>query len=137
MRIFKDLEMVEQLGSGIPRILKYYTKKNFIFMEHFLRMVFPVNKPVYETSPIITLQDTPQVTPQVKSLLLAMKGELNRQELQKKLNLSDRENFRVNYLLPALESDLIEMTIPEKPKNSLQKYRLTAKGEELKKKNIK
>jgi len=29
------------------------------------------------------------------------------------------------------------MTIPEKPKSNLHKYRLTAKGEELKKKHIK
>lgn len=40
MRIFKDLELVEQLGSGIPRILQYYGKKNFNFSENFLRMTF-------------------------------------------------------------------------------------------------
>ena len=40
MRIFKDLELVEQLGSGIPRILDHYGKESFNFSENFLRMAF-------------------------------------------------------------------------------------------------
>ena len=40
MRIFKDLELVEQLGSGIPRILEHYGKESFNFSENFLRMTF-------------------------------------------------------------------------------------------------
>lgn len=40
MRIFKDLEMVEQLGSEIPRILEYYGKESFNFSDNFLRMTF-------------------------------------------------------------------------------------------------
>ncbi len=40
MRIFKDLELVEQLGSGIPRILEHYGKESFSFSENFLRMTF-------------------------------------------------------------------------------------------------
>lgn len=41
MRIYKDLELVEQLGSGVPRILKAYDKGCFKFMDNFLRMTFP------------------------------------------------------------------------------------------------
>ena len=43
MRIFKDLDLVEQLGSGIPRILKHYSKENFKFSENFLRIILPSN----------------------------------------------------------------------------------------------
>lgn len=41
MRIFRDLEMVEYLGSGIPRILSVYPKESFVLTDNFLRMVFP------------------------------------------------------------------------------------------------
>jgi ATP-dependent DNA helicase RecG len=41
MRVFKDLDLVEQLGSGIPRILENYDKICFKFSDNFLRMTFP------------------------------------------------------------------------------------------------
>jgi predicted HTH transcriptional regulator len=40
MRIFRDLELVEQLGSGIPRILHAYGKESFRFMDNFTRILF-------------------------------------------------------------------------------------------------
>jgi ATP-dependent DNA helicase RecG len=54
--------------------------------------------------------------------------------LQEKLKLSDREYFRLNYLQPALEAKVIEMTIPDKPRSSKQRYRLTDKGKKVLKK---
>jgi len=45
-----------------------------------------------------------------------------------KLKLKHRDNFTDKYLKPALEAGFIEMTIPEKPRSSNQKYRLTIKG---------
>jgi len=45
MRIFRDLEMVETLGSGIPRILKAYSKEAFRFTENFTRMRFASAEP--------------------------------------------------------------------------------------------
>ena len=50
---------------------------------------------------------------------------LSSNELMEKLHLSHKPTFRHNYLLPALEQNLIEMTIPDKPKSRLQKYRKT------------
>lgn len=54
MRVFRDLDLVEHLGSGIPRILRSYGKECFKFTENFLRMTFPALEKV-----------TPQVTPSV------------------------------------------------------------------------
>lgn len=36
--------MVEQLGTGVHRILKYYGKESFHFTENFTRVVFPSKK---------------------------------------------------------------------------------------------
>ena len=74
---------------------------------------------------------TEQVTEQVTSLINLLDKEMDRQELQHKLGLTHRENFRANYLKPALEQGFVEMTIPDKPNSRLQRYRLTDKGKKV------
>ncbi len=44
------------------------------------------------------------------------------------LSWSNRTKFRNKYIKPFLETELISMTIPEKPNSSKQQYYLTAKG---------
>ena len=44
MRVFKDLDMVEYLGSGMPRILKAYSRDTYIFSSRFIRTVFPIDQ---------------------------------------------------------------------------------------------
>ncbi|HPY14185.1 MAG TPA: hypothetical protein PLD55_06100 [bacterium] len=78
-----------------------------------------------------TMQDTMQVTMQVKQLVIMMKGEKSRDELQKELKIKNRDYFRKAYIIPALEAELIEYTIPDKPNSRLQKYRLTALGKKV------
>ena len=71
--------------------------------------------------------DTDQVTPQL-AVLQAIFGEMSRQQLQESLGLKHAGHFREAYLEPTLQAGSIEMTIPEKPRSSKQKYRLTAAG---------
>ena len=74
----------------------------------------------------LTPQDTPQDTPQVRALLEVLGDRpMTTAELMSALHLSDRKNFRALYLLPALDSGVIEMTIPEKPTSRNQRYRRT------------
>lgn len=78
------------------------------------------------------IQSPIQSYDQVQRLLLALKdGEKSPADLRSILNIKHRPTFRDNYLHPALDAELIEMTIPEKPTNNKQKYRLTAKGKAL------
>ncbi|MDO4345113.1 MAG: ATP-binding protein, partial [Eubacteriales bacterium] len=45
MRVFKDVGLVEQLGSGMSRILKIYDKSIFHISEHFIKVEFPFSVP--------------------------------------------------------------------------------------------
>ena len=76
-------------------------------------------------------QVTGQVTGQVIELLKIVLGELCRHELMEAMRLKGRDNFLKQYLVPALNHGLIEMTIPDKPNSRLQKYRLTSKGRQV------
>ena len=81
--------------------------------------------------PEVTPEVTPQVTPQVKRLIAVVDAEMTRAEVMAVLDLKDRMHFANEYLQPALDSGMIEMTIPDKPRSSKQKYRLTPKGREM------
>ena len=48
MRIFKDIHLVEHIGSGIPRILKKYERSIFNFTTNFLRVVFKFPESIIE-----------------------------------------------------------------------------------------
>ncbi len=137
MRIFRDLEMVEQLGSGVPRILKTYSKDCFVFGDSFTRMIFRFENTITpQVAEQVTEQVAEQVTEQVKKILLVIadKEEYSTNQLMGLLNLKHRPTFLYRYLQPALKEKIIEMTIPDKPKSSKQKYKLTALGVELKRK---
>ena len=42
MRIYRDVELVESLGSGIPRILRAYGEDCFKFTDNFIRITLPI-----------------------------------------------------------------------------------------------
>ena len=90
------------------------------FIAFMLRMIL-------DTMTTSTPEATLEVTPEVR-LISVLTGEMTRQQLKEGLGLKDDEHFRKAYLLPALDVGLIEMTIPDKPRSSKQKYRLTDKG---------
>jgi ATP-dependent DNA helicase RecG len=70
-------------------------------------------------------------TPEVGKMLAVIQGEMSRAEIQQKLGLTDEKHFRERYQQPAVAMELIEMTIPDKPRSSKQKYRLTTAGKHL------
>ncbi|MDR0696326.1 MAG: Fic family protein [Christensenellaceae bacterium] len=71
-----------------------------------------------------TDQDSDQVTDQVKRLIDVLgTSALSASELMSLLELKHRPTFRQNYLHPALEAGLIEMTLPDSPNSRNQRYR--------------
>lgn len=72
------------------------------------------------------LSFTDPVTDPVAQLLkLLEKEDLSSGEMSSRLGIKHRQNFRDNYIHPALELGLITQAIPEKPNSRLQKYKLT------------
>jgi len=71
---------------------------------------------------------TSPVTGEVERVVSVMQGEMKRTAVQAALGLRHEDYFREAYLAPSLQGGFVEMTIPDKPKSSRQKYRLTAKG---------
>jgi ATP-dependent DNA helicase RecG len=64
----------------------------------------------------------------VARLLLAVTGEMTRKEIQHILSLRHEDHFRAAYLMRALTIGMLEMTLPDMPRSSKQRYRLTALG---------
>jgi ATP-dependent DNA helicase RecG len=60
MRVYKDLKLVEQLGSGMNRILDKYPREIFKLSDNFLEVCF-----YFDTGYFPTGQDTGQDTGQV------------------------------------------------------------------------
>lgn len=44
MRVFKDIHLVEQLGSGMIRILKKYDRSIYTITPNFIKVAFPFMK---------------------------------------------------------------------------------------------
>ena len=146
------IDFIEKAGTGIRRIRDGAREQDCpepeFEADRFVTVTFRPNPEVREVSgdarimtPEVTGQVTPEVTPEVAPevtpeaapevrLLRAVSGEMTRQRLQEVLDLKDDEHFRKSYLLPALQAGLIEMTIPDKPRSSKQRYRLTPAGSE-------
>lgn len=72
----------------------------------------------------LTEQVGVQVSEQVEILLNAIGDDIvSGKELMERVGLKHRPTFRKNYLQPAIEYGYLEMTIPDKPNSSKQKYR--------------
>ena len=66
--------------------------------------------------------------PLIIRLLSVLTSEQSAAELRVALQIKQQSDLQKRYLRPALDTGLIEYTVPEKPQSRLQKYRLTIKG---------
>ena len=149
----KELDLTEGRSTGVPKILKAMASNGSpppLFETDDDRAAYVIRLPVHalamvaevgtapvtgqvtdQVTPEVTPEATPEVIPEVSRVLASMQGEMSRQELQDALGLKDAEHFRKAYLLPALGSGAVEMTLPDAPRSSKQRYRLTSAGQTL------
>ena len=122
MRVFRDLDMVEQLGSGVPRILEYYPRSIYHFTPNFIRLVLPYAEGFDQASD--------QASDQADKLLRFCATPRSVSEMMQYLGLSHRTYFRKTFLQPLIDSGKLELTFPDKPKSPKQRY-ITVKPEVL------
>lgn len=69
-------------------------------------------------------EDNEQLSEYIKKLLAIMEYDIpyTSKALMEKLGLKSKEGFRRNYLHPAVDMNLIRMTIPDKPNSRNQRY---------------
>ena len=133
--LLHHIDFVEKAGTGIRRIRDEASAQD-------------CPEPQFEANSFVTVtfRPNPEVRAEAEErpmdrvaggvagevrLLRVMSGEMTRQRLQEVLGLKHEDHFRKAYLIPALRSGLIEMTIPDKPRSSKQRYRLTPAGHEF------
>jgi ATP-dependent DNA helicase RecG len=137
--VFYRTGIIERWGSGTLNIIDWCIENGNpppTWMEQ-AGSVFVTFAPAVAESAV----GTPQVIPQVGTKLALSEHQV---EILRKCNedsalvdlmaitgRSDRTKFRHQVLNPLLEQGLVEMTIPDKPRSSKQKYRLTDKGRKM------
>ncbi len=86
MRVFKDVRLVEQLGSGVQRILNAYDRGVFKFSMNFLKVIFPTNAGINAGIRLIKLNSTQ------KNILdlMRLNKYVTQEEMSEKLNKNIR-----------------------------------------------
>lgn len=136
---------IERLGTGTRDMIRLCKKAGLpepeFAQEGNFKLVFRRKEHVHRTS---TEQvqgkyraSTGQVSQETQKLVNVINGEMKRSEIQTLLGLRHRDYFVDQFLKPAIEAGFIEMTIPDKPQSSKQKYRLTGAGKKLKQQLLK
>ena len=150
-RVFRELDLIEQWGSGVPRILEEAEALQLPkpkIEEIGMRVRFTI---YLKESAILPPEVGPSrdqvgtksgpswdqvgtkldLTKEQIKVLNACINDFGIVDLMNVTERSNRTKFRNDVLAPLLSKELVEMTIPDKPSSSKQKYRLTAKGKDF------
>ena len=126
--VFKAAGLIEKYGSGIKRILNAFNSYNLPAPE-FKEMSGGFMVTAYKkTEQVGTKSALSQHQVNILRKCLIETGII---ELMAITGRTDRTKFRHQVLNPLIAARLLEMSIPNKPTSSKQKYRLTDEGEKL------
>ncbi len=133
---------IERLGTGTRDMIRLCKEKNLkepdfkqedVFKTIIWRKNHVTVEATKEATGELSGEATGELSGEVKRVVIVLNGEQKRSDIQKSLQLKHDDYFRLNYIIPALESNVIELKYPNTPNHPKQKYRLTKKGLDLKK----
>ena len=144
-RVFRELHLTEQWGSGVKRIFAEASAQGlpeprvteiatgvrlsvFLAAPHDARPTAAQNPSLAQVSEQVGVQVSEQVA---KLLLHCAAQPRSKQEMLVVLGLSNAYLNYKRHIVPLLEQGLIAMTLPDKPQSRLQRYRITTLGQVL------
>ena len=142
-RMFKELGLIEQWGTGIRRVFQEaqelgLPEPSIVEIGMRLRFIIPlavihgVEPKDTATGSSLRAQSGAQSGAQSRSVLTALaEKELSATELMNILGLKSKTGAFKRAVKELLEQGNIKYTIPDKPNSRLQKYRITDKGSRL------
>lgn len=129
-KVFREIGLADELGSGMRNTYKYtklYSGGNPKFIEGnvFCTVVPLAPIAVEKVGPQDVIQVETQVTTQVTTqvaILAFCKEPRSKVEIMEHCGYKNIKNFTQLHLRPLMESGLLQMTIPDKPRSRNQKY---------------
>jgi len=134
-RFFKEIGRADELGSGVRNLFKYcrhYSggKIPELIEQDIFKCIVPLTpEAAMQVTPEITMQVTMQATMQatmqderIKKIIEFCELPRSREEIQKYLNLKNRDYLRKHILNPLIKKRVLRLTIPDKPRSPKQKY---------------
>ena len=127
-QVFREMGLADELGSGMRNSYKYtklYSGATPTFTEEgdLFRITIPLSEAAtVSAGPTENGGDNARTEDIVKEIITFCDEPRTIKEMMEHLGLKSRDYFRRTVLMPLLESGDIEMTIPEKPRSSKQKY---------------
>lgn len=125
-KVFKEIGLADELGSGFRNMVKYtqiYSggvpelKEDDIF-----KSIIPLNSQLNnQVATKLNDQVATKLSDQER-ILVFCKEPKKFAEIMEMMGYKHKNSFRVKYILPLIENGKLEMTIPEKPNSSKQKY---------------
>ena len=97
MRIFRDLNFVEQLGTGIQRVLRTYDKSIFEFFPNHIRVTVPFNNNEFKDSNEIPKNIPIKVLNNMQNSIIKLimdKPSITQEELARLLDVNKRTIIR-------------------------------------------
>lgn len=125
MRVFRDVEMVEALGSGMLRIGKAYSlKRIFSFTTNFIKtsIKFHSYKGVKIAQGNSTSKGKNSTSSKQELLLQYCAIPRSLTEMMHYMNMRSRRSFISTYISPLLKNGRLQYTIKDQPTHPRQKY---------------